>query len=150
MDRLTKERLKVYFGTTRAWTRHSLVLLVAGLSYVGIGLAYATTPPAPDRTVALEVLLDFMPLSSWGYVFMSVGLLTVISSKWPPISEKWGYAILTGLSAAWSSGYLLSMLVGASPIQNATGFLVWALVAFLWWAISGLNNPTKPVVDGRS
>lgn len=149
MDRLKKERLKLYFFGIRPWSRHSLVLLVAGFVYVGIGTAYATSVViSPERSAALAFILDLMPFQAWGYAFIFVGILTLLSSRWPPGSEKWGYVLLTSLSAVWASGYFLSLVFRDAPVGNVTATLVWGLVAFLWWSISGLNNPTA-VNDGR-
>lgn len=151
MDRLTKERLKIRYLAVRPWTRHSLVLLVAGLTYIGIGYAYLTSVAvSPEREVALEVILNVMTFQQWGVVFVLVGCFVLVASRWPPASEKWGYSLLTGLATAWASGYVLSILFASSPISNISGAFVWGLVAFLWWAISGLNSPPRVVINGRS
>lgn len=154
MDRLAKERLKVFYLGVRPWSQHSMVLLVAGLAYFGIGYAYASdTTQTEERTKSLSFILEIIPFNHWGILFMIVGVLTILSARWPPRSEKWGYAVLTGFSAVWSSGFLFSMIFDGAPVSGVIGFLVWGLVAFLWWAISGLINP--PVIlavvhDGRS
>lgn len=125
----------------RPFKRHSLVLMVAGLVYILIGISYISTKPTHSRYVALKVALDWMSIDKWGYVFIIAGALAIISSRWPPISETWGYTVLTGLSTGWGSFYLVTVLFEHSPAQNLSGFLTWGIIGFMWWAISGLTNP---------
>lgn len=129
----------------RPWRRHSLVVLVAGCVYIAVGVTYATTSPVESRESALSVALALAPLPVWGVVWIVVGLLALISSRWPPASETWGYSALSGLAAGWAACYALGVLMGA-PQQSASGALVWGLVAFLWWAIAGLLSPEDDLV----
>lgn len=126
----------------RPWQRHSLVLAVAGAAYIGIGASYALAAPRPARASSLELALNIMPLDGWGVVWVMVGLLGVLSSRWPPASETWGYSAMSCLAALWGGFYLGAIVVGATA-QAFTGAVVWFLVAFLWWAISGLSNPDQ-------
>lgn len=125
----------------RPWKRHSLVLMVAGVIYILIGVTYAFGPPSPTRAIALQFAYHWMDPYGWGLIFIFAGFLAIISSRWPPVSETWGYSALTGLSAAWGSFYGVGILFGTSPMSNVSGVLSWGLLAFMWWAISGLLNP---------
>lgn len=125
----------------RPWKRHSLVLLVAGTVYILIGLSYIITRPTLSRTRALYYAFEVLSAPGWGVVFMLAGVLSIISSRWPPISETWGYTVLTGLSAGWSAFYLGGIWFNDSPTANYSSVAVWFLIAFMWWAISGLVNP---------
>lgn len=125
----------------RPWKRHSLVLLVAGGAYFWTGISYITAEPTEARTVALQFAFRWMDLPSWGVIFCMAGVLSVISSRWPPISETWGYSVLTGLSTGWSAFYAAGILFGDSPKTNWSGVIIWGLMGFVWWAISGLKNP---------
>jgi hypothetical protein len=127
----------------RPWTRHSLVLLVAGLIYVGIGFAFCFTRPTGAKEQALHFALKWWSFQTWGVIFIVAGVLAVISSRWPPVSRTWGYSVLTGLSAAWAAFYGVGIFFADSPTTNLTAGLSWALVAFLWWAISGLRDPDR-------
>ena len=136
----------------RPWRRHSLVVLVAGCVYIGIGITYFFAAPAESRQVSLALALWLMPLKGWGIAWALVGVLAVISSRWPPASETWGYSALAGLSSLWSAFYALGVLAGlipgldGAPWQSLSGAFVWALVAFLWWAIAGLWSPDPTLV----
>lgn len=127
----------------RPWTRHSLVLMVAGLIYASIGVAYRNLDVSEERLAALQVALSLWPLEIWGDIFLVSGILAFISSRWPVVAETWGYIVLTGLSAAWGATYAMGVILGESPGSNYTTAALWSLVAFMWWAISGLLNPEK-------
>lgn len=133
-------RREYVWWALRPWRRHSLVLLVAGVVYVLIGLAYTALPTTGVRGSALRVALAVLPLAAWGIVFIVVGALAIVSSRWPPASETWGYTAMSTLSTLWACFYAFGIALGA-PVSNTTGALLWAVIAFLWWAISGLVNP---------
>lgn len=128
----------------REFRRHSLVLVVAGAVYALVGIGYAFTPSTPVRESSLRAAILWFPLPVWGAVWVLVGLLAMISSRWPPASETWGYMALTALASAWAGFFGLGLVLGA-PAQGITGVAVWGLLAFLWWAISGLVNPVEKV-----
>lgn len=130
----------------RKWQRHSTILLVAGLIYVGIGLGMVYLEPSPSRFHALVAALKWAPMSFWGQVFIFAGFLSMISARWPPASKVWGYMVLTGLSAGWSAFYAVGIFMGANLTSNLAGAATWGLIAFLWWAITGLRNKDDVVI----
>jgi hypothetical protein len=125
----------------RGWKRHSLVLLVGGLIYVTYGLSLMYTEQVKSTLVALHVALSWWSMYWWGVIYIFAGLLGIISSRWPPVSETWGYAVFTGLSAGWAAFYMAAIMFTGSPLSNIRGVLTWGLLGFMWWAISGLLNP---------
>lgn len=133
----------------RPWKRHSTILMVVGVLYALIGFQYIVAAPNQSRERALAAILQFSSIHVWGVIFLIAGILTAISSRWPPFAETWGYMMLTGLSSAWSMSYLIGMLFYHSPKSNTTGVLVWGLLAFMWWAISGLLNPDSTAVTSH-
>lgn len=135
-----------HFWGFRPFKRHSLVLMVAGVFYALTGLVYLTTPVTKARAEAIKVALNYFPIEFWGSVFIIAGLLAFISSRWPPVADTWGYMVLSGLSAGWSATYAAGVILEHSPSTNLTGTIVWGLLAFLWWAISGFVNPDKTIV----
>lgn len=125
----------------RPWRRHSLVLTLGGLIYAGIGWVYVITGTNPARIESLELALNLMPMPGWGLCFITAGTLGILSSRWPPASEKWGYTAMSALASLWGSFYVLGPLFFDGPASGLAGGLVWHLIAFMWWAISGLDNP---------
>ena len=132
----------------RPWRPHSAAVLVAGCVYIAIGVTYMASTPTESRTSSLALALAVMPLSGWGVVWIATGTLAVISSRWPPASEMWGYSVLSGLASLWAAFYVLGVLVMDAPIQSLTGGLMWGLIAFMWWIVAGLRNPI--VIDARA
>jgi hypothetical protein len=125
----------------RPWQRHSLVLAMSGLVYMMIGYSLTFAEHTAARRESLQVAVEWMPLEYWGVVWFVAGGIAIVSSRWPIFSVTWGYTVLTGLAAAWAAFFAVSILFGDSPVTNVTGTLAWGLVAFMWWAISGLVNP---------
>jgi FtsH-binding integral membrane protein len=125
----------------RPWKRHSLVLLVLGIIYMLIGLSYAVQQPSSYTAHVTIAATLIMPIRAWGWVWIGAGLLSVLSSRWPPASETWGYTALSFLAALWACFYFWGLLfLGGGSIPGA---LAWSAIAFLWWAISGLHNPPE-------
>jgi Mn2+/Fe2+ NRAMP family transporter len=133
------------FWGLRPWRRHSTIVMVAGIMYCLIGYIYAFGPTNPLRDRSLVVLTQIAPVQVWGMIFLASGVVTMISSRWPPMSEAWGYMVLAGISAAWCTTYLLGLLFYNLSV-NLSGAVLWGLLAFMWWAISGLLNPDRTAV----
>lgn len=127
----------------RPWQRHSLVLLIGGLVYTTYGFYYLVTDDQARRgsALALAEAVALGHMAFWYTVWLIVGGLALVSTRWPPQSKTWGYTALSGLAACWGSVYLLSIVLLGAPTAGIGGALVWYLVAVLWWAISGLINP---------
>lgn len=138
--------LKAKFWGIRPFKRHSLVVIVAGVAYILHGLNYILSDLNESRREALSIALSWFPIQFWGTVFVASGILAVISARWPPVAERWGYMLLTGLSAGWGATYATGVIFEHSPTSNFSGALNWGLLAFLWWGVSGLVNPDKTVV----
>lgn len=137
------QRLQRFFKL-RPWQRHSLVLMVSGLFYIFLGFSMISLGEVSfQRQEALVIPLRYMPYSYWGVVFVIAGLLAVASSRFTVVLDSWGYGVLTGMASGWSAAYFFGVLIeGASP-NNVVYSLVWGLLAFMWVAISGLDNPAK-------
>lgn len=133
----------------RPWKRHSLILMVVGVLYGLVGFQYIISDAIPSRQSALYVVLQAAPMEFWGGLFIFAGVLSMISSRWPPFAETWGYMVLTGMSTCWSLSHLTGILFfGASPAYS-TQVVLWGCLAFMWWAISGLLNPDKTAVTNN-
>lgn len=120
---------------------HSVVLAVAGIVYIAVGITYLTGEATPSRLQALVYALQIVEYRQWGWVWIFVGLLSIISSRWPPVSETWGYFVLTGQAAAWALFYAAGVVFANTPTGNLSGTLSWGLIGFMWIMISKLVNP---------
>lgn len=125
----------------REWKRHSIVLLVAGLVYIVLGVSYIVIPLIPSNERGMHLALVWAPIWFWGSLFVLAGCLAILSSRWPPVSETWGYTVLTGLSCGWAAVYAAGLVFFNAPHTNLRGVLSFGLLGFLWWGISGLLNP---------
>ena len=134
------------WGIRHEWKRHDVILCVGGLLYILVGVYYISTRGAQGRFNSLEILLRVAPMPFWGGVFVFAGLLSIVSSRWPPFAETWGYVVLTSLSAGWATAYLTGYAFASAPSTNLISTSVWGLFAFVWWAVSGLLNPDKTAV----
>lgn len=132
---------KYEWGKLRPWQQHSQVLIVSGAAYFAFGVSYATTEATDARHASLVLAKVIMPIHAWGVVWLVAGALVIISARWPPVSETWGYSVLTALSSAWAFFYFAGVLFLDAPASAISGAVLWGLVAYLWYAISGLTNP---------
>jgi len=96
-----------------------------------------------SRESTLVVALQYAPLSTWGFFFVVAGMMACWSSRWPRFHNTWGYMVLTGVASGWSAMYLFGYIFINQHLTTIPFALVWGLLAFLWWAISGLVNPVK-------
>ena len=128
----------------RPWRRHSTILMVVGILFMFVGYAYISAPASEMRERSLHVILQWAPLQFWGSLFIAAGALAVVSTRWPPLTETWGYMVVTGLSAGWAATYLTGILFFHAPASGWTQVFLWGVLAFMWYAISGFPNPERP------
>lgn len=129
----------------RPWKRHSTILTVVGLLFVLSGVQYIVMKPTKAREETLRALTQFLPVQFWGGLFVLAGLCAIISSRWPPLAEAWGYMVLTGLSSGWAATYLTGIIFFHAPVVNISQVIIWSAFGFMWWAIAGLPNPERSV-----
>lgn len=128
----------------RPWRRHSIVLAIGGGIYIAYGLSMSVLVSTEDRQNGLSLAINLMPLSTWGVVWICVGLAALASTRWPPQSETWGYGAMAGLAALWGSFYLLGAPFRDHSSASVPGVLIFYLLTFMWWGVSGLMNPDDP------
>lgn len=137
------QKVGAHFLSFKPWSRHGVILVVAGITYMVIGTVYVFHIPSESQAEALYFALHLMSLDWWGIGFLIAGIVALTSSRWPNLPRSWGYTVLTGWSAAWSAFYFAgATLTDAKVVYFGTAG-VWALLAFLWWAVSGLVSPPK-------
>lgn len=135
------ESLKRRYLAVRPWTRHSLVLLVGGIIYIFVGLSKIINGIPDERESVLVFATDILSIESWGRVFVILGFFAILTCRWPSFTTAWGYSALTGFSAAWAAFHIEGILFLKNPSGALSSALLWAFVAFMWWAISGLQDP---------
>lgn len=123
------------------WTRHSLILMIAGLMYAAIGYAFIVSPGYVGKDPSLKSALRLMTLDQWGLVYICCGVLAMISAFSSIGKKVWGYMVLTAISAAWAFLYVMSVVSGGAPKLTLLSSLLWLMLAFIWWAVSGLLSP---------
>jgi hypothetical protein len=112
--------------------------------YIAFGLSLIETKLTFSREEGLQIALQWFPIEVWGMLWIAVGAMAILSSRWPPALERWGYMSLTGFTAGWASIYLFGIIFGTAPWTNASFVIVWTMVAFVWWGVSGLVDPPLP------
>jgi hypothetical protein len=123
--------------------------MVVGILFILIGISYITASPSPARELALKPILQIAPIQFWGSLFVLSGLMAMISSRWPPLTETWGYMVLTGMSSGWGATFLMSIVFFHAPTTGLSQVFIWGILGFMWWAISGLLNPDKTAVTSH-
>lgn len=127
----------------RPWNRHSLILVAAGLTYISVGVTRLHTNGDVGTDHSLYYADRLMDLPYWGFVFIFVGLISIVSARWPFHPKNLGYTALSGCSAGWGAFYIVGFSPDPSGYAALGVGLMWTLVAFLWWGISGLISPSE-------
>lgn len=140
-------KMRESFFVVKPWTRHSLILIMAGVGYIFTGIIKIFTTPTETQKDALYYAVSIMPMHYWGVGFIIIGLIAFLSSRWPVWPKTFGYTVLTGWSSAWAAFYIIGGIAAQGQIVYFSTGAVWALVAFLWWAISGLVSPEELAGD---
>ncbi|QAU06269.1 hypothetical protein SEA_RICKMORE_34 [Gordonia phage Rickmore] len=141
--------LKPAWYKTKPWDRHGLILVTVGIIYTAIGIMYSLQPTTELRAQNLKYALSIMPYLGWCIGFVLVGILTVVTSRWPLAPKSLGYSVLSGWTAAWAGFHVIGGIAADNTAYIASGF-AWAMIGFLWWAISGLISPPKERMTGGS
>lgn len=133
----------------RPWTRHSVIVAIGGMIYLIYGLSLIVIPLTADRARSLKLPLAWThgAIEPWGVVWVLVGLAALASTRWPPSSEKWGYAAMSGLSSLWAGFYAWDLT--DRPSAAIAGLCVWGLLTALWMAISGFPTNPGPIRSRR-
>lgn len=133
----------------RPWKRHSTALMVVGILYIFIGYQYMVAAPNAGREKSLAVVLQFAPIPFWGSLFVFAGVLAIISTKWPPMAETWGYVVVTALSVGWAATYLTGIWFFHAPVTGYSQVFLWGTLGFMWMVFAGFPNPEKGARRGR-
>jgi hypothetical protein len=127
----------------RPWQEHSLVVTLAGSIYLAYGV-FTFLHQTGERADQLRAVIDltgghFWP---WAALWVTVGALAIVSSRWPVWSKLWGYAVMQCLATLWALAYFTGVLFLGVPSAGLGGGIVWGIVVVLWYAIARLANPS--------
>jgi hypothetical protein len=124
----------------RPWGARGLVLVILGIIWSLLGTHYVLVPWTPNAREALFVPAALAPQWVWGMGWLVAGLLAIVSSRWPPTQDSWGYVALGTTAMLWACFYLFGAL-RSDLVSGATGSLVWLAVCGLLYAVSRLAEP---------
>lgn len=133
--------LRERWGTLRPWTQREVIPVLLGLIWVTIGTSYCLDPLSMKATHALVMPLSLMPIQGWGSAFVFVGILAIVSSRWPPHQDTWGYVVLAASSAWWACSYLVGFIFTGG--NGWTGFAVWFVLCALIWSVNTALESSK-------
>jgi fatty acid desaturase len=110
----------------RTLGRRGAILLCYGTVWALYGYAQITTPQPDQR--GLQPILERVPLTVWGCLWVATGLIAIVSA-WLPQGRDWaGFLALPALVLPWMTSYLLAWLMGYFP-RGWVAALVWAVIA---------------------
>lgn len=121
--------------------RRGAFLLCFGTVWALIGYGQITAPQADKR--GLHLLLDRVPLDVWGWLWITAGLVAVVSAFLRQGSDRFGFFALTLIVMPWIISYLVAWLQGIFP----RGWVVSALYGALAIGIvvvAGWGEPPRP------
>ena len=125
------------------WNQHSLILIAGGTYMMSIGWSYLFSAISVLRYRSLSVALNILPLEWWGGIFMAVGIAAWLFALVFKRKQVWGFTLLTGLSAAWGTVYILAIKEPPNVDFQVTQALMWYLLAIVWWGVAGLVSPKR-------
>lgn len=121
--------------------RRGAILLCYGTVWAIIGYGQITSP-APDLR-GLRLLLQTMPLDAWGWIWVTSGLIAIVSA-WLPQGRDWpGFLALPLMVLPWSVSYLLAWIIGDYP-RGWVAAVVWGAIAAPVLVVAGWREPPRP------
>ena len=125
----------------RALGRRGAILLCYGIVWAIIGYGQITSP-APDLR-GLRLLLQTMPLDVWGWIWVTSGLIAIVSA-WLPQERDWpGFLALPLMVLPWTVSYLLAWIIGDYP-RGWLASVVWGAIAAPVLVVAGWREPPRP------
>lgn len=122
--------LRVAFRRPWPGTLRGFILWLFGWAFIIMGiLNYIGTDPPPITRQYLQYPFKFADPTFYGWVFVTFGLLAVVSSYCHFDRDYIGYKLLAVWSAVWGSAYVAGWLFSDSPIRAAGGSTIWYLFA---------------------
>lgn len=122
--------LRVAFARPWPGTLRGVILWFFGLAFIILGvLNYIGTNPPPVTRLYLQYPLQLASVTFYGWVFVAVGLASMLSAYCHFDRDRWGYKLLSVWSAVWGFGYVAGWLFSDSPIRAIGSSVIWYLFA---------------------
>lgn len=138
--------MRIAFRYPWPGTRRGLVLWLLCIAVILVGVANYIGTTLPDRTErALAPMLDVLPSTEWGWVFVLVGLVAGFFSYCHYNRDHIGYALMTGLTgfwgAAWVIGFFFDWGNGGPPDWRILGgAAIWIAFAAVLFVCRGFER----------
>ncbi|WP_019059932.1 hypothetical protein [Streptomyces prunicolor] len=124
------------------WNRlgwRGFALLASGLSWISYG-ASITLQPRYGTVRGISVLLDLMPMTAWGWLWITAGAVSAAYALVRPGHDLLGVGAAMAPPLLWAVAYALGALTGAPPA--AWGAVApWASHALLIQIVAYLTRP---------
>lgn len=121
--------------------RRGAFLLSFGTVWGLIGYGQITAPQPDQR--GLHLLLDRVPLEVWGWLWITSGLVAIVSAFLRQGSDRFGFAALCLILAPWIISYLYAWLQGIFPRGWIASALYGALAIGIM-VVVGWSEPPRP------
>jgi fatty acid desaturase len=120
--------------------RRGAILLCYGTVWALYGYAQITSPQPDQR--GLQPILERVPLTVWGCLWVATGLTAIVSAFLPQGRDWVGFLALPGMVLPWMTSYLLAWLMGDFP-RGWVAALVWAVIAVPVLVVAGWREPPR-------
>jgi hypothetical protein len=124
--------------------RRGAILLSYGCVWTIIGYGQITAPQPDVR--GLRLLLQTMPLTAWGWLWVTSGLIA-IASAWLPQGRDWpGFLALPLNVLPWMASYFVAWVIGDFP-RGWLAAVVWGAIAAPVLVAAGWNEPPRSKME---
>lgn len=121
--------------------RRGAFLLSFGAVWALIGYGQITSPPPDQR--GLHLLTDRVPLEVWGWLWVTAGVVAILSAFLPQGSDRFGFLALAMIVTPWIISYLYAWWQGTF----GRGWIAAALyggLAIGIMVVAGWGEPPRP------
>lgn len=125
----------------RALGRRGAILLSYGTVWSLYGYAQVASP-APDQR-GLTLATQMLPLTAWGWLWITTGLLAVAAAFMPQGADWFGFVGLALIVLPWVTSYLATWILGDFP-RGWVAAAVWAVIAVPVVVVAGWREAPRP------